>query len=219
MLQAALHFGWNDAAARITGPGGLTHLLKRLTESLDTASQTPLRVKALMNHYGDITVEAAAAPTVQRWNLYPERLPPLKSTVEMKVSLSTGGALTLGADDAVHGYPSRGEPWDVIPDAARTTPSPYTTYKTTNRNMYTSARERVRIRDFAEKREVLLVSDKDGEIMEGSLTSPFFWRNGQWTTPPLSSGGQAGTTRRWALEKGYVSDFMNSHESMDELIL
>src|SRR5271168_3192388 len=78
MLQAALHFGWNDAAARITGPGGLTHLLKRLTESLDTASQTPLRVKALMNHYGDITVEAAAAPTVQRWNLYPERLPPLK---------------------------------------------------------------------------------------------------------------------------------------------
>ena len=38
--------------------------------------------------------------------------------------------------------------------------------------------------------------------MEGSLTSLFFRRAGKWVTPAVSSGGQAGTTRRWLLEKG-----------------
>jgi branched-subunit amino acid aminotransferase/4-amino-4-deoxychorismate lyase len=108
----------------------------------------------------------------------------------------------VGDGDAVHGDPPMDEAWDVLLDPVRTQPSPYTSYKTTSRDMYTAARERVGIKDMAEKREVLLVSEKDGEVMEGSLTSVFFYRGGKWTTPPVSSGGQVGTTRRWALEKG-----------------
>jgi len=90
----------------------------------------------------------------------------------------------------------------VLPDSQRVKPSLFTSYKTTSRDMYMAARQRVGIHDMAEKKEVLIISEKDGEIMEGSLTSVFFWRNGKWTTPPISSGGQIGTTRRWALEKG-----------------
>jgi len=109
----------------------------------------------------------------------------------------------LGENDEAYGDPERSTPWDVMPDKERTPPTSFTSYKTTNRDMYTGARERVGIQDMTEKREVLIVSERDGEIMEGSLTSVFLWRNGAWTTPPVASGGQIGTTRRWALEKGF----------------
>lgn len=51
--------------------------------------------------------------------------------------------------------------------------------------------------------EILLVTnDEWGEqlIMEGSITTPYFWRHERWVTP--DAGGHAGTTRRYALEKG-----------------
>lgn len=40
--------------------------------------------------------------------------------------------------------------------------------------------------------------------MEGSLTTPYFNRNGRWVTPPVwdeDHGGQRGTTRRYAIEQ------------------
>ena len=120
----------------------------------------------------------------------------------MTVSPLTGGALDVGSDDSVYGDPHRGEPWDVLPDTARTEKSPYTMYKTTSRDMYVSARERVGILGMGERKEVLVVNE-EGEVMEGSSTSPFFWREGRWVTPGLECGGQNGTTRRWALERGF----------------
>jgi 4-amino-4-deoxychorismate lyase len=202
MLQAAEHFGWTKAADTIRGPAGFAHLLKKLTEAVNIQSPTPLKVKVLLSHVGSIAVESSPAAPVTEANLYPKRIPPPKAAAQVKVSPRTGGALTVGDGDAVHGDPPMTEAWDVLSDTVRTKPSPYTSYKTTSRDMYTGARERVGITDMAEKREVLIISEKDGEIMEGSLTSVFLWRNGKWTTPPVSSGGQVGTTRRWALEKG-----------------
>jgi hypothetical protein len=202
ILQAAEHFGWTRAAEAIRGPEGFSHLLKKLTEAINTQSPTPLRVKLLLDYDGSIAVESSPAAPVTETNLYPKRIPPPKAAAQMKVSPRTGGVLTVGDGDAVHGDPPMSEAWDVLPDTVRTKPSPYTSYKTTSREMYKAARERVGIKDMAEKREVLIISEKDGEIMEGSLTSVFFWRDGKWITPPVSSGGQVGTTRRWALEKG-----------------
>ncbi|CZS97589.1 hypothetical protein WAI453_008723 [Rhynchosporium graminicola] len=205
MLQAAEHFGWNKAADTIRGTEGFNFLLKILNENVDIKSEAPMRVKTLLSHDGVITVETNPVPIVDRWTLFPERIPPpLSAETKMRVSPLTGGSLTLGENEIVYGDAPKGEPFDIIPDSARTPPSPFTSYKTTSRDMYVSARERVGIKDYAEKKEVLLVSDKDGEIMEGSLTSCFFWRNGKWTTPPASSGGQIGTTRRWAIKEGYA---------------
>ncbi|KAI1402920.1 aminotransferase [Hypoxylon fuscum] len=64
-----------------------------------------------------------------------------------------------------------------------------------------------------DKKEVLLIND-DGHIMEGSISTPYFWRDGKWVTPPIpaqfnasqGSGGNDGTTRRWALERGLVTE-------------
>jgi 4-amino-4-deoxychorismate lyase len=64
--------------------------------------------------------------------------------------------------------------------------------------------------------KVLIISTKDGEIMEGSLTSVYFFRDGKWTTPPVESGGQVGTTRRWALEKGLcIQDIVKVESLVD----
>lgn len=205
MLQAAEHFGWTVAADRIRGYDGFSYLIQKLERSIDLDnSPTPLRVKVLLSKDGEITIEKGPAPEVGGTNLFPSKIPPPKGEGEKKLEVSPlkGGALMVGEGDRVSGDPEMGNAWDVLVDTVRIKPSPYTSYKTTERSMYTDARDRVGIKDFAEKREVLIISEKEGEIMEGSLTSVFFWREGKWTTPPVSSGGQVGTTRRWALEKG-----------------
>ncbi|KAH8602239.1 aminotransferase class IV-domain-containing protein [Bisporella sp. PMI_857] len=203
ILQAAEHFGWQEAASKIRGKLGLQYLLLKLSEASSGLSlDVPRRVRTLLSHDGTITVETNVVPKVSKYNLYPKRLPPPSSEKKFEPSPLTGGALTLGNDDAIHGDPIRGNLYSVLPDIQRTKPSPYTTFKTTSRDMYTSARERVGIKEMTDPQEVLIISEKDGEIMEGSLTTPYFWRDGKWTTPPASSGGQDGTTRRWALLKG-----------------
>ena len=105
-------------------------------------------------------------------------------------------------------------------DTMPTTPSALTHYKTSLRAMYDSARTRAGIQSLADRREVILVDDA-GRIMEGSLTTPYFWRGGRWVTPPATrrsgsggeddgegewQGGQDGTTRRWALRRGIVEE-------------
>jgi hypothetical protein len=201
MLQATEHFNWTAAADAIRGPDGFTQLLKKLTESIDTQSSKPLRVRVLLSKDGTIKVESNPTPESSKEALYPARIPPPKSaSSQVEVSPLTGGALELGDNDTVHGDPPKANPFDVIPDTSKTAPSLYTSYKTTSRDMYNDARHRVGIEDMTARQEVLLVSDT-GEIMEGSLTSPYFWREGKWMTPSVDSGGQIGTTRRWALEK------------------
>lgn len=217
ILQAASYFNWPVAAERIRGYDGFSLFLRKLNEAIDVNSPQPLKVRVLLTREGEITVESNATPKVGESNLFPLRIPmPRGMEKKIEVSPLTGGALTIGEGDKTHGDPDVSNIWEIIPDTVRTTPSPYTTYKTTSRDMYMAARERVGIKDMAEKKEVLIISDKEGEIMEGSLTSVFFWRNGKWTTPPISSGGQAGTTRRWALEKGFcVEDVVKVDELVD----
>ncbi|KAH8685889.1 aminotransferase [Tricladium varicosporioides] len=215
MLQAAEHFGWTTAADKIRGPEGFKHLLEKLNEAIDASTTTPMRVRTLLNYDGSIIVEPSPVPPLSIFNLYPTRIPsPKASQPEVKVSPLTGGALSVGASDAIHGDPPRDEPFIVLPDTNKTAPSPFTSYKTTSRAIYMSGRERVGIQDMAEKKEVLILSTKDGEIMEGSLTSPYFWRDGKWVTPNIASGGQIGTTRRWALGKGFCVEGIITADSL-----
>ncbi|KAJ5692963.1 hypothetical protein N7462_002386 [Penicillium macrosclerotiorum] len=105
--------------------------------------------------------------------------------------------------------------WKVYLDTQSTTPSGFTTHKTTARNDYTAARLRAGISSPAETSEVLVVNP-NGEIMEGSITTPYFRRHDtgdgggasgpEWITPPLQSGGNAGTSRRYALSQGFCTE-------------
>jgi hypothetical protein len=209
MLEAATHFGWSVAAERITGQEGLQHLLKELEAAIDIKSSTPLRVRMVLHHDGNITVEANATSAVPLANLYPTCIPP--PAPKLEVSPLTGGAMMLGEGDSVqsgtaHGNPIQTQPWTIVVDPEKTTPSHFTTYKTTYRDMYTRARARAGIESITEPKDVLIISDIRSEIMEGSLTSIILWRGERWITPPVSSGGQAGTTRRWLLENGLCEE-------------
>jgi 4-amino-4-deoxychorismate lyase len=82
-----------------------------------------------------------------------------------------------------------------------TTPSSFTRHKTARRDVYTAARIACNLpaEPTADPIEALLWNPA-GELMEGSLTSVYCRRNGQWVTPAARCGGNQGTTRRWAIE-------------------
>lgn len=138
---------------------------------------TQLRI--LISHSGKITIEPSPTPPVPLSNLFPTSLDaPATNTIQ---------------------------PWRIILDNQRTISTPYTRHKTIFRDPYTNARSRSGIPSFACPVEVILYSPS-GEITEGSLTSVYFSRSGRWVTPPVKSGGNQGTTRRWALERGLCEE-------------
>lgn len=80
--------------------------------------------------------------------------------------------------------------------------SPYTTHKTTVRELYITVRSLLPPSASSSSMDEILLVNQDGDIMEGSITTPYFWRGERWVTPTARSGGNLGTTRRWALESG-----------------
>lgn len=97
--------------------------------------------------------------------------------------------------------------WRVFISPVRVSPSIFTRHKTSERSVYDEARS------FITKSPLhaggadnlpseILMMNHDDEVMEGSITTPYFWRRGRWVTPPESAGGNIGTTRRYALEAG-----------------
>ena len=96
-------------------------------------------------------------------------------------------------------------PISVFLDAAPTPRSPLTSHKTTIRDPYTAARQRLKIEQNSSPAEVILYNE-DGEITEGSLRNVAFWRDDSWVTPPSHSGGISGTIRRWMIEQGRVRE-------------
>ncbi|KAK1968739.1 aminodeoxychorismate lyase [Colletotrichum sublineola] len=190
MLRAATYWNWIPAIEAISGSAGLQRLAEAIESFLaQHGKESALRIKVLLSSEGSLSCEASSVPAVPLENLFPQRLPPPGSSQQA-------------------GDPSENSPMEVVIDKTETPQSEYTHYKTTRRAMYDTARDRERIAP-TDRKEVLLVNSKDGNIMEGSLTTPFFWRNDRWVTPPVSakyspedgSGGQDGTTRRWALER------------------
>ena len=88
----------------------------------------------------------------------------------------------------------------VLIDSVATLASEFTKHKTTSRKHYDDARARANIEHMAPTESEVLLFNEDCEIMEASLCTPYFCRDGLWITPPLSSGGNAGVSRRMALE-------------------
>lgn len=92
--------------------------------------------------------------------------------------------------------------WRIFISPHLVPPSPYTTHKTTLRELYVTARSLLPLSASSSPMDEILLVNEDGDIMEGSITTPYFWRGERWVTPTARSGGNLGTTRRWALESG-----------------
>jgi branched-subunit amino acid aminotransferase/4-amino-4-deoxychorismate lyase len=102
----------------------------------------------------------------------------------------------------------------VVLDTEALRPSLFTIHKTSARMPYESARERAGISDVTADRGEVLLFNPAREIMEASVSTPYFYRRGRWVTPPLSSGGNAGVTRRVALENGLCAEEIIEVESL-----
>lgn len=188
LLRAATHWQWQPAIDAISGDQGLQMLSKSALKFVGS-QKTPLRLRIVIDASGKITFHKFDTFPTSIGNLFPEKIP----------------------DQGVS--PAENEPqapplYTLVVDDQSISRSAFTHFKTTKREMYDAARNRTCVKP-GESKEVLITNEDDGTVMEGSITTPYFWRDGRWVTPPVSakfskdagSGGQDGTSRRWALEK------------------
>lgn len=176
LVIAARHFRWSRALDWLQQD--LKSFGKFLDDSIPDRKQ-PWRLRVAVDCNGNGSVDVNPTAAIDPLNLL---IPPLHSSERSPV-------------------------WRVYIDTEATTPSGFTTHKTTARETYTAARLRAGINSPAETAEVLVVNPEN-EIMEGSITTPYFRRRGPgggpvWCTPSLGSGGNDGTTRRYALAQGF----------------
>ncbi|GAD96917.1 hypothetical protein ANI_1_1370034 [Paecilomyces variotii No. 5] len=205
LLNAATHFNWPKAIEFLQID--TIELSQFLDRSIPDPSK-PWRLRIALDPKGNCTVDVnPTAPCSPRSLFIP--------SADIETEIAT-----------------QSPPWMLYLDTQPIRPSAFTTHKTTVRDEYTSARERVGITSLLDPMEVL-VFNPQGKVMEGSITTPYFRRRADtidggesgsgsgedgfvWVTPPLSSGGNAGTTRRYALEKGFcVERVVNTDELVD----
>lgn len=198
LLRAATHWGWTSAIDSIAGDEGLKRLQEFLEGIVSDVCEVPHRIKVELGRDGTLSHQKSPTPIVSLNNLFPQLLP-------------NPGGEALAQSRASGKVPSKSPEYEILVDPRHTTKSEFTHYKTTRRAMYDEARTRAQLAP-TDLKEVLLVNDDDGSVMEGSLTTCYFWRDGMWVTPVVppaytvgqGSGGNDGTTRRWALER-YVN--------------
>lgn len=302
MLEAAQHFEWTEVAKKLADGKALEIVLNHEIEtwrSKNNDPKSPLKVctptprltpvnllyqpqvRVLFNRGGAMQTDINTTPPLQLSSLYPTTFTPPSPQPPPPAfapSSKTGGALALGADDALKPAASPKTSWILTVDTAPTPTSPHTLLKTTNRAHYDAAKQRsvpdeAAVPAGGQLHEVLLWNSV-GEMTEGSFTSAYFFRGGRWVTPPVGvpnnvsdddgeaavekgkeeedgagtleqvprsvadegelrepfagrwghsirsvkatavSGGQRGTTRRWALKKGLCMEEPVSRETV-----
>ena len=187
VLAAADDFGWKEDQKLLKGSGGLVHLKTALDRHIKSnisgnppGGERCYKVRVLLSSDGRLAISSEEVQAVPVDYLFPSSL---------QLPTHIGTLLT----------------WRIYVSPIRTVPSLYTKHKTTHRPMYNEARKHIPLlderSDAAMNAEILMVNEND-EIMEGSITTPYFQRSGLWVTPSSSCGGNLGTTRRWALENG-----------------
>lgn len=200
MLAAANEFRWSKAANSFASENGIARLESSLKQHLhnrygNADYPCPLKVKrrislyfrdpilimfhkirVFLDHLGNLDITSMPAAPSSLRNLFPLELS--------------------------HLLPIDSQTWHIFVSPNSIAPSQYTTHKTTNRRIYDDVRAATcSAGAWGLFSEVLLVNTEHN-VMEGSITTPYFYRRGRWVTPPAADGGNVGTTRRWALEKG-----------------
>lgn len=214
ILAAVNDFGWEEANEALKGPDGLARLTNSLHSHIKSCisdgtmgSEKCYKLRVLVSPGGQLAVSSSEVEAVPRNIIFPT---------------------TLWLQNYMSGKMVFPLVWRIYISPIRTVPSLHMKHKTTHRSVYDEARKQIPVpdgtSDSSRSREILMVNEND-EIMEGSITTPYFFRDGRWVTPPQTAGGNLGTTRRWALEKGLcveetimASDIMRSDVELGELV-
>lgn len=126
---------------------------------------------------------------------------------DVKIELHDTGYRDNLLDGIQESSSSTEDIWDVYIDKELTFMSPFTSFKTTNRKVYSAARERALPGLRPGKEEVLLINGLE-QLMEGSITNVAIRRkkDGKWITPQLSSGCLCGVMRHFLLRKDFIEE-------------
>lgn len=184
LKDSAGHLGWFDAQKSLKRPVDFYCRIRYAVEShkKETGNRGPFKVRIQLKYHGNLNI--SVEPIISRHKnplLFP-------TTLDIYQNRTSEASETSSIFKTV---------LDVLPTAK----SVQTKNKTENRTTYNYARACAGIQSYQDAKEVLLFN-ADGEIMDGSITTPYFLRNGKWVTPSNSCGGQLGTTRHWALDQG-----------------
>jgi 4-amino-4-deoxychorismate lyase len=190
LICSAEAFGWSYVADWLSGPLGL----QRLAEAVgaEVSGKFASAASPIQCVKGRLTVSRDAAIGVECSPLAAEPSNQADSGMCLPKELVLG---SMGLRSC-----------KVVLDTEPLRPSLFTTHKTSARIPYESARERANLSKVTPDHGEVLLFNPSREIMEASNSTPYFYRAGRWVTPPLSSGGNAGVTRRVALENGLCAE-------------
>ncbi|CAL8577652.1 Aminodeoxychorismate lyase [Xanthoria parietina] len=194
MLAAVDELGWIEARGFLEGPSGVVRLNQVLQDHLVNSHNSaqvsqPLKLRIAVNSRGHTSVTSISLPSLPLSSLLFSHFPPTLSRLPPSID-----------------HPNSDRSWRVFISPTPVSPSLFTRHKTTERAVYDEARSHIPTTPQSDLPDnvlsEILVANHRGEVMEGSITTPYFWRRGRWVTPPASAGGNTGTTRRFALEAG-----------------
>ncbi|KAL0941979.1 aminodeoxychorismate lyase [Colletotrichum truncatum] len=95
----------------------------------------------------------------------------------------------------------------VYLDLEITTSSVFTKHKTTYRQPYSAAWNRVGLDETVSPATCdVLLYNSNGHIMGSVFRTVYFWRNGAFVTPSSETGCKMGVSRRWAVENAGVKE-------------
>lgn len=98
------------------------------------------------------------------------------------------------------------EMYEVYLDTEPSVIGPFTSFKTTSREVYNKARERCLPNTNPNNPKEVVLFNHRGEITEGSITNVAFLRDERWVTPPLHSGCLCGVVRHYLLSRGIIKE-------------
>ena len=198
MLAAVQAFGWPESSQR-----QVFSLEQEIRAHLseqhgNTDPPGPFKVRVALSSGGAINITTEKIKAIPAASLFPNTLSEIVDTY------------------SIHATPT----FRLFVSPKPSLPSLFTKHKTTQRATYDDVRlslvplsQNVQREGSALPVEVLLVNASD-EIMEGSITSAFFYRGGQWITPSARCGGNLGTTRQYALDNGLCIEGIVARSSL-----
>ena len=204
MLAAAKTFSWPELSQKQI-LSLEEHIRTHLESTYGNRELTsPLKVRVTLSSAGTLNVISTSIALIPLTCLFPKSLSNIILPSDMRASPT----------------------FRVFLSTSPITPSPFTRHKTTHRTQYNDARSGIMhltkhpegIADLPV--EILLINEL-GEIMEGSITTPYFSRGEQWVTPAAKCGGNLGTTRQYALDNALCKEgiIMGENVSKGERVI
>jgi branched-subunit amino acid aminotransferase/4-amino-4-deoxychorismate lyase len=188
----------------------LTKLLHHLTIALQSTDRLIAhRVKVSVSKTGEYSIEFAALPKSHTLNTKVPKYEEFQSNNNNNNNNINNNALEF---NNIPKYLCDWKDWNLYLDTEQTLPTPFTSFKTSNRKAYNDSRNRFNIIP-GDHREVLL-HDMNGNVLEGSITSVAFWRQikdpltneitFKWITPQLGIGCMDGVVRKHLINNGEI---------------